>query len=278
MVSIFQYTDPCLFLRDSYEEIKRRNSQFSIRSWARMMGLNHHNPLFEMMGGKRKIARSMIPYLSKSLKLGRSEALYFYELVNLQRAKSFDERELVLEKLSRLSQQKKLSITEMDTFKCLRDPLHIIVAELTRLPDFQEDPTWIKERLSFRVSNSAIASSLRRLLKTGLLIRDEDGRLKKTSEHLYSKSDVVDLGLQSYHLGVMNLGEHALKTQDILEREYNALCLTIDRKNLTSIKKYLRQFIHEFVGHFESTEEDGTDLYQLNTQFFNLTKNKGEKR
>lgn len=271
MISIYQYTDPCPYLRDQYEERKRKNASFSIRSWAKMLQLKHHNSLFEMLNGKRKISPKIIPNLIKNLKLDRNEAAYLYQLTNLQRSKSMEEKEIILEKISSMTKEKKLPAKLIDSFKMLQDPIHIIITELSSLKDFSSDPKWIKKKLGFNTSIQEIEAVIERLISFGLMKRDENGNLVKTNEHTYTKCDVLDLGIQAYHVSVMNLASKAIKNQLLEDREYNAFCVNIQKHRLPEIKKFIRDFTFDFIAEFEAKNGTGTDTYQLNTQFFNLT-------
>lgn len=67
--SIFAYEEPTSFLKDAWESKKRKNPNFTIRAWAQSMGMKAHNPLYEVIRGKRKVPKSYIPVLVKSLSL-----------------------------------------------------------------------------------------------------------------------------------------------------------------------------------------------------------------
>ncbi|MDH4466880.1 MAG: TIGR02147 family protein [Bacteriovoracaceae bacterium] len=271
MITIYHYHDPANFLKDRYQFMKEKNSSFSIRSWAKVLKIKHHNSLFEILKRKRKIPPKLVPTFIASLKLDRKEGAYFYQLVNLQRSKSAEEKELILNKLNSISTHKKLELNLVDTFTSLKDPLHIIITELSCLKNFSSDPKWIKNKLGFKTTIAQIEDAIRRLIETGIMRKDEHGHLIKTNDHTYSKSDVLDLGLQIYHKNVMALASKAIDTQKIEDREYNAYCINIDKTRLPEIKKFIRNFLNDFAIEFEVKDGKSDDTYQLNTQFFNLT-------
>lgn len=271
MLSIYDYIDPGLYLRDVYTEKKQKNARFSIRSWAKQMDMKYHNPLHEMVKGKRKVSKSYIPQFIKALSLDVHEGNYFDTLVCLQRAKLPQEKEIYLERLRFLSPKPKLAMLEVESFHSLKDPLHVIITELSGLKGFKTDAKWIQNKLGFKKSIQEINEAIERLITLGLMERDIHGEITKTQNHIYSKSDVLDYGLQEYHQNVMKLASKAIEKQKPEDREYNAYCINIDKSRLPEIKKSIRKFMNDFAFEFEAKAQSAQNTYQLNTQFFNLT-------
>ena len=166
MLEIFKYSSPYTYLKDACEEKKKINPSFSIRSWARNLGLKSHASLNQMLQGKRSIPKKHIPNFIKSLNLSTNEAIFFETLVSLGNAKNLNEKEFYYSKLKSISPKKapQLNMLQIESFKYLKEPIHTIILEMSDLKDFDPDPKWIKKRLNFDISLNEISDATDRLL------------------------------------------------------------------------------------------------------------------
>jgi uncharacterized protein (TIGR02147 family) len=280
MLSIYEYQNPNDFLRDTWNFKRRKNSAFTVRAWAFQMSMKHHNALHEMVTGKRKIPKSTIPTFSRFLNLNNNEAFYFELMVDYSRSKTAEEKTIYLERMKAVSPVKAVKFTELESFRMLQDPVHFFIAELALQKDFRPDPQWIKDRLGYNTTFLQITEAIDRLLALDILREDVEGKLHRIDQFIQSKSDIQDRGLKEYHKTLMDLAKEAIETQDILEREYQGMALTIDSNRLPEAKKVIRKFVAEFTSQFDTPKVANEEVYQLNLQFFGITKNinKGRKQ
>jgi uncharacterized protein (TIGR02147 family) len=75
--SIYEYLNPLDFLRDHLKERQDRNPRFSLRAWAKLMGLEGHTPVHQILAGKRAIPKKYLPQIVAALNLNCHEAMYF---------------------------------------------------------------------------------------------------------------------------------------------------------------------------------------------------------
>ena len=280
MLSIYEYQKPEEFLRDTWSEKKKRNPSFTIRAWANQMNIKHHNSLHEMVIGKRKVPKSTIPLLIKSLSLDTSEGMYFELMVDYARSKTVEEKTIYVERMKTLSPKKAVKFTELESFRMLQDPIHFFICELALQKDFQGSATWIKERLGYNVTLVQISEAIDRLLSLDILREDAQGKLHRVDRFIQSKSDIHDRGLKEYHKNLMDLAKQAIETQDVIEREFQGMAMSIDSSRLPEAKKVIRDFVVQFTTQFDTPQVENEEVYQLNLQFFGITKNinKGTKK
>lgn len=269
MLTIYDYLDPASFLSDAFEIKRKRNANFSLRSWALRLGMKSHGPLHAMLAGQRNIPKKYIPLLVKSLDLEKKEAKFFELLVDLQRAKSLEEKEIYLERLKQLSPKALREVNDIDAYKYITEPLHIIIAEMTTLPKFQNTLGWIKSHLRPNVNLKELESIIERLLSLGIL-KLENNKLIKQVQHIYTAKEIMSKAVQEYHKKMSLLAIEEIANQDIENREYNAISFNIKKKDLPKIKETIREFSDQIVQEFESESADET--YHLNVQLFSLTK------
>jgi uncharacterized protein (TIGR02147 family) len=272
MLSIYQYQKAEDYLQDVWNEKRKKNSLFTIRAWAAQMSLTHHNPLHEMIKGKRKVPKATIPKLISSLGLNAHEGLYFESMIDLSRARSVEEKTIYLERMKTLSPKQTVMFTELESFRMLQNPLHFFVAELAHQKDFKSDANWIKERLTHNYSLIEINEVLERLINLDILREDIDGKLHRVDQFIQSKSDISDKALKEYHKNLMNLAKDAVDTQDVMSREFQGMALNVDTSRLPEAKKSIRNFVAQFTKEFDQPKAKNEELYQLNLQFFGITK------
>lgn len=87
-MNIYTYTEPEVYLKDMLYMKKRKNPQFSLRAWARLLGMKTHTPLQLMLASKRPIPKKYIPLFGKSLTLSLDEIEYLELMIDHQRAKN----------------------------------------------------------------------------------------------------------------------------------------------------------------------------------------------
>jgi uncharacterized protein (TIGR02147 family) len=277
MLEVYQYNQASQFLRDAWSEKKKRNRAFSLRAWARQLGFANNAPLSLMLAGKRHVPKKYVPALIASLDLSADEGLFLETLVELERAKSIHQKSFYEERLRALSPHPPVGFYEIESFRCLGNPLHALLLEMTDLAGFEPNTAWLQKRLRVKATNSEIEAAVERLIGLELLHVAKSGRWRKTQKHLTNRADVVDQGSQEYHRNVSQLAAEQVGLQPVLEREFNGYAINIRRSSLPRAKKLIREFIQDFARKIEAPPTTGDDTFQFNVQFFSLTNKKSEK-
>jgi uncharacterized protein (TIGR02147 family) len=274
VLSVYHYNEPHSFLKDAWRARNQRNRSFSMRAWAQKLGFENPAPLSLMLAGRRPIPKKYVPDFIRELGLSEPEGRYLEALVDYDRARTVKERQHHFDRLRRLSPLRQLRMVEIETFKCLEDPLHTAILEMTELHDFAPCAKWIRRRSRLDRSLKEISDAIERLVALGLLRKERDGSLRKQQAHLSSKPDLEDLAVQSFHKAVSSLAAEQVSVQGVEEREFNAYALNIKTDALPKAKELLRQFVRQFIETIEAQPGEGDETYQLNLQLFSLTQSR----
>lgn len=270
MLPIYKYSSSSEFLKDAWQLKKLSNPKFSMRSWAKNLGLEGHAHLQRILAGKAKVSKKYVPNFIKSLNLNTKEGMFLDALIDYERAKTTDEKELHSERLKELSPKNKVTIHELESFRFLKDPMHTLMLEMTDLEDFKYDLRWIQKKIHLKKTLKEISEVINRLITLSLL--KEDGEiLKKTHSHSSNIVDIESKGVQEYHKNVSLLAHDSIK-QAVENREYNAYALNLNPEDIPLAKDMIRGFIKDFMQRFENKPGCGVNTYQLNLQLFELTK------
>jgi uncharacterized protein (TIGR02147 family) len=273
MINIYNYLDASLLLKDSLGELKKKNSAFSLRAWAKQLGMKSHAPLHDILNGKRKVPKKLVIPITKSLKFDGKEAKYFEALVDFQRSKSHEEKELYRDRLEKLAPGELREVDDLEAYKFITDPMHIVISELTQVKGFKCTPPWIKQNLRINQNLKDIEETLKRL-KTLDIIEEKNGKTIKNPKHIYTKLEIESTAIQQYHKLCGQMAMDQISKQSIDEKEFNAIAFNIQKKNLPKIKESIREFINQLIEEYEAPSHKGDETYQLNMQLFSLSKSK----
>lgn len=207
----------------------------------------------------------------KSLKLSAKEAKFFELLVDYSRPKSIEEKDFYHEKLQALSPKELREVNDIEAYKYITEPLHIIIAEMAELNVFKNSVGWIKGRLRPHINLKDAEEIIERLINLEIL-KKEGNKLKKQIQHIYTSKEVMSKAVQLYHKKMGALAIEQISEQSIDEREFNAISFNIKKKDLPKIKEFIREFSDQMVQNFEAKSGEGEETYHLNVQFFSLTK------
>lgn len=268
---LFKFLDYRDFLRQHIEDKKKAAPQWSLAVWSRTLGLSSTSSLTKVLNGERepgeKITHSLVSYFN----FDHKEEIYFKDLVRLSKIKSDPRlKSVLIKEMGKLSPSEMIRLLDDKTFSIIKDWYCLAIREMLRLKDFQEDPQWIAKRLAFSVSEEQIKKTLHILLQQGMIVRDAEGKLQIGEGSLQTRNDKVSEAIQSYHNQMLEKAKEALLTQHILEREFTAETITINQSQIPEAKELIRKFKADFARLFEEAQGDQT--YQMQIQFFSLTK------
>lgn len=151
-LNVFEYRSARRFLLDAVEHEKKVNPRFSIRKWAKEMGMQNHALLVFMLQGKRSLTLRQVPQLAKGLKLSTPERVYFQALVQLESARSEEEKELIQSWFQDFSPGASYQVKEIDQYQVISHWIHMAILSRTfskqGFRDINELVSRFKSRLS----------------------------------------------------------------------------------------------------------------------------------
>lgn len=271
-LDIFLYNDPALFLRDHWLMKKKKNSSFSIRAWAKLLGISSHSQLHQMIYGKRAIPKKYLQPLATHLGLNQTEAEYLENLINIHRSKDESEKSFYHKKIITKRKKMKVAFHEIENFDLVKNPLHFFILEMFLLKGRKFSPEKIRDMLMFDYSLQEIKRAIDTLINLKLAVRISENEYAKLPDTIFTKSDVPSAALREYHKNLAEHAKQAVEVQPPLEREYNAVTFNIKKEDMPEAKEMIRQFRQEFVDRFIAMDTTGDRTYHLNINFFAVTK------
>ena len=269
--SIFKYTDYRSYLHAYAHDSKRKNARWSYGQWAMQLDLRGTASLTMVLNGQRRPGPNMTQKFVGFFKLKGKEREYFYDLVRLEKVKD-DPRlsVLLMEQMSKVHPNQEFKVLDHKTFSAISHWHYYAIREMTRLADFQENPNWIVRHLHFKITPREVKVAIQTLLELGLLKRDGEEKFKVSYGRLDTQNHVASEGIKRFHEQMISHGKESVRLIPVEEREITASTFTMRSANIPKAKEMIRKFKQKFCRLLE--EEGGDQTYQINIQFFPLTK------
>lgn len=244
-----------LWLENLLAEKIKKNPQFSLRAFARMVDVSPA-VLSRILSGKRKMTFNLATRIADALHLGpiEREKLYSFFTDPDGAEDSQEDRH-----------EKELSI---DVFNAMKEWYHYGITQLLYIDSFNEDPKWIAKMLS--ISELEAKMAIDRLLRLGVLDRNEEGRLYRTATHLSTSTDIASAGIRHFQKQILEKSIESLERDDILERDITSITIAINEDRIPEAKKEIMRFrkkMAEFLAEGEKTR-----VYNLGVHLIPLSK------
>jgi uncharacterized protein (TIGR02147 family) len=253
-------------LSDEFEIRIRRNSAYSLRSYARNLGLSHSS-LSRILAGTQGLSQDKALLVAKSLRLNATESSNFEALVQSECARSEKVRAFAKEKIK--ENEKVVTSLSLEYFKVVSDWYHFAIIELTAVEGFKRDPLWISRRLG--ITPTEAKDAVTRLLRLELIEKNPAGQLIKTEEFRAVTSAVPNRSVQSHHQQILKKAETALFEQPIEERDFSSTSFAMSSQTLAWAKDEMKKFRRSLTKRLAQDEKKDR-LYALSMQLFALDK------
>jgi uncharacterized protein (TIGR02147 family) len=269
MPDIFTYTDYRLYLKDFCEETRKVKPFFSYRYIAQKSRLKSAGFISWVVSGKRNMSPSLTHTLASILKLGRREADYFELLVNHNQAKTTDERQHYLDRLLAF-RSTRTTIVDRDRDQYYSRWYYSAVRELVALTEIR-DESQISSLLRPPITRFEAREALELLKRLGMIRLNCKKIYERTDAALTSGPNVDPAIIHGFQTATMQLAQSALHRFAKEDRDISTLTFSCNARDLARIRERVRQMRSEITG-IACASENADQVFQLNTQFFPLTK------
>jgi uncharacterized protein (TIGR02147 family) len=262
--SLAAYDIPSI-LRERFRAATRRNPRFSLRSFAKQLGIDH-STLSQVLRRKRRLSPSDLQAVGKRMGLGE-EAIQAYA----QTCGKKSQRKQTPEDVHSFH-------LDLDNFQLLSVWYHYAILELIQVQGFKTDSRWIANTLGIAVEDVNIA--LQRLMRLGLLEMSARNRwIDKSGDAQFHSSALTEPASNQLNLEVHELAVDAIKSTASLHRVHRQMIVAIDSKSLPRLQSLADEFMNELRSLIsECSTKD--DVYQVGISLFPVTtlkETRGEK-
>ena len=268
MKPITEYNDYRIYMRDFYEE-RKRTSYFTWREFASLAGFVSPTYLKLVCDGNTRLSKPGIAKVARAMGLEGFDYTYFGLLVKFGNAKSAEEKEEALRALGREASVNKIRIIDADTFRFYETPACPIVRELAPLMP-QADPSEIAGKIKEKTSALDVREVLQFLVKTGLLVKTDDGTYAQTEKSLKGSRSAIPLAIRSMNKKMAALAEKSIERDSVIERNFSGVTMGIDEHAYARIVDVINDCRKKVIGIARECQNIN-QVYRLNLQLFPLS-------
>jgi uncharacterized protein (TIGR02147 family) len=271
MPDIFTYTDYRTFLADYYCHHKAENPAFSYQLLSDKAGFSNRGFIFNVIAGKKNLSRSSAVKLSQALQLNPREADYFENLVSFNQAKNLRERNYFFDKLNAIKSncQGAAAIweTRKEQYEFYAAWYISAIRSLIDMHKFKDDYQWLAKSVFPPIKPKEAKKAVQLLEKLGMIQKQKDGFYKVADKTITAGREIVQLGLQNFHVQTTELAKRALEELPKDKRNISGLTLGISKKTYDEMCKEIAEFQLKLLAIAEADRE-ADNVYQLNFHFF----------
>ena len=256
-------------LRECLAEKMHKNGRYSARAFARDINVS---PAFisMLLAGKKKLSLDRAQQIASALEMSERKRNNFLRTVALSSLPTRTSSQNIENLLFNRRDRQEIFPIETDQFKFFNNWYNIAILDLTGCDNFKSDVAWIANRL--QLSPILVKDAVDRLIRLNLL-KKENGKLKKTNDHISIPTHAPENTVRNFHQQMIDKAKENLNSQtqtDFKRRDISAITFSIDPRKVEEAKKLINDFKNQISDFL--TEGKCTEVYQLNMQFFPLTK------
>ncbi len=243
-------------LRERFQAAAARNPRYSLRSFAKQLGVDH-STLSQVFRNKRKLSARALATIGKRIGLSE-EAMQVYA----QGLKKKTHLHSATEEIRSVS-------LDLDTFQLLSVWYHSAILELIQIKGFQADSRWIAKTLGISVAEVNVA--LQRLLRLRLLEMRGAGRwLDKSGDAEFRSAALTETASNQINQEAHRFIIEALERIPSRDRFHGHMIVALDSRKFSQLKVLADEFMSG-MRSLASESENKDDVYQVEISLFPVT-------
>jgi len=262
---ILEHDDYREFLKLELVRRIRANENYSLRSFARQMGLSP-STLSELMKGSKNLSLERAAEVASKLQLSGDEKDYFCLLVQKAGAKRPETRKELSERVLRMNGRRVSTDLSVELFAAISEWYHIPMLALADVKGFAYTPANIAKR--FGIARVEAEVAIHRLVRLELLEKVSETRYRATQPNGIFRTDTANLALRHFHRRMLERASVSLDTQSNEEKFIGTRTFAIDAKQFPKAKKRIQQFLADMADLVDQGEK--SEVYHLSVQLFNV--------
>jgi len=240
-----------LCLQEEFNKRKSRNSGYSVRSFAKQLGISS-SYLSKLMNGKKSVSEETFFKIASRLKFEENIIDDLHASLPQFKMQRLDFNEIVV-----------------DEFQFIADWYHYAILEAVTLADFKPQATWFAQRLNLPLAK--VEAALERLKRLGYLKTNAKGEVlnlveNHTTAHLASPGSAC----REHERQLLDLAIHSLDDVAIENRDQSSLTLAIPSSRIKEAREKINTFRREMAALLQRKGKRDS-IYHLSVSFYPVT-------
>ena len=273
MTDYTEYINFTSYLTDFFNEKKASNPAFSVRAFAKFLGLKNPTLLNDVLRKKRKPTVQIAVSLCRKCFYPKHQTDYLVKICEYERAKNFEERGLIMVELRRLLAHRTWKVYDLNQYDFMNHPHVLLIYSFMALKDFKPTLSYINKKTRLKITQSQLTNAIDILVRLKHVTVDKNGNYKYSTENAVVAAG--DAGVTSeitkkFHVNNMALIKDIFIEIQPHERDVRSTTLAITKSNFKLI-------VDEIVNAHQKIMDYGMDnsseeVYIFSTQLIPITK------
>lgn len=269
MKPIKEYLEYRVFLKDFYLHKKQESPVFSLRYMGSRVSVDpsHLLKIFQL---QRHIGNRLIDPFIVHCGLKGTDAEYFSNLVRFNKAKTDSDKRTYYEKLIVLKGVNAQALKK-NQHEFYTKWYYSAILTLLDYYSFRDDYAALAKKLSPPITMTKARKSIRLLSDLGMIHKNGSGNWELTHQIITTGEQCGSSAIKAFQEETMQLAIESLHQHPAQIRNISTVTVTIAESKLDQINQIIAQF-RESLLKVARDETEPDKVYQLNIQFFPLTK------
>jgi uncharacterized protein (TIGR02147 family) len=279
-LNIFNFLDHKQYLAAYYSHQKKNDKTFTYRSFSAKVGVEAPSFLKLIIDGKRNLALKTIENISRAIGHSPNKAAYFKHMVLFGQARTLDEKKKHFMAMIQVRKRTPLYMLSKSQFEHYSYWYSEAIRELLTYYEFDPKQKYAYRRLGQKLMPPITASQARQairiLLKLKLIEKSGKGCLKPTEAFISTGDEVSHFFIRNFHRTMIKLAEESQDRFPKKIRDVSSITMSISPNCFSLLKKEI-QYFRKRVMELVKLDENPENVYQLNFQFFPLTRSQKKR-
>ncbi len=269
--NIFYYLDYRKYLKDYFTYQKRLTPGYSLRNFARLVGLPQSNTSFfsKVLGNKRNLSQNLRIKLAGVLKLKEREKQYFENLVQFCQAKTMEEKNHFFSRFSKFKESKISMIIDRKS-RFFSKWYYAVIWNYIGSKLKSNNVNHIAQNLFPSITPEQVKESITLLSELNLIKKMANG-YKVTEQHISTEKEVRALFTHRYLEELIKMSIKAFESVPTKNREFYSNVFSISKEGFKTIKERTRIFQEE-MRDIINKDQDEDRIYTMTMQLYPNTK------
>jgi len=232
-------------LKTFLNSMKEKNKALSVRSFSNKLGYKNSTLINDVLNKRRKPTTDLVLRMAKAYSFSTAQKDYFLRVCELERSKTFSEKELALAQIKKLFSNHSWKIFETKHHDALINPYAMLLFSLVRLKGFKPTEAFCKKHLRIKITQNQIDQALESLTQLGYLKKIGNGKFEGTQAKMVIASGEKTMRphlVMKCHMQYMEFIRQIYPTTVQSERDVRAMIMPIRRADLPMIAEELQKF------------------------------------
>ncbi len=274
MPDIYHYTDYRKFLRDYFEESKKKCPAFSHQYFARKADIKSSGFMLHVIKGQRNLTSPVLHKVAHAVGMDAFQTEFFEVLVSFNQAKEQRDKDYYLEKLMEKRRTVKTVRLVDKQYAFYKEWYHSAVREIIPVAGKNATPTGIAKLLVPEISPAQVKASLKLLQELGLVRKTAAGWYEITHQYIEGDDPIHRTAIVGFQRQMLDLARESWDACEDGESSAHTLTLAMSEKLARELQKDIETFKKRLIEKVIAEKQPPERLYEVTMNYFPLSKRK----